>query len=73
DTDSKEEVIRIVLTKPLSIDGTGDSHNEYKAPNMLQRALTLFKDVRPGSDLTRLQASLIFYLYSFLFFFVSIS
>ena len=54
-TDTKET--KIVLTKPLSLD-FGDSYDEYKAPNMLLRALSLLKNIRPGSDLTRLQVSL---------------
>ncbi|KAF4393856.1 hypothetical protein F8388_018347 [Cannabis sativa] len=45
---------KVVLTKPISIECV-DSYDEYKAPNMLRRALSLLKDVRPGSDLTRLQ------------------
>ncbi|KAF4375204.1 hypothetical protein F8388_010819 [Cannabis sativa] len=45
---------KVILTKPISIECV-DSYDEYKAPNMLRRALSLLKDVRPGSDLTRLQ------------------
>ncbi|KAF9592867.1 hypothetical protein IFM89_018421 [Coptis chinensis] len=43
-----------VLTPPLSL-GSG-SDVEYRAPNILQRILSLLKNVRPGSDLTRFQA-----------------
>jgi hypothetical protein len=45
----------VVLTKPLSLES--ESNDDYKAPNLLKRVLSLFKDVRPGSDLTRFQAS----------------
>ncbi|KAM4113169.1 hypothetical protein ACJW30_05G199100 [Castanea mollissima] len=44
---------RLVLTKPLTIDG--ESNPDYAAPNPLQLVLSLFKNVTPGSDLTRLQ------------------
>ncbi|KAJ7955832.1 Oxysterol-binding protein [Quillaja saponaria] len=49
----KEEGIQVVLTKPLSLERELD--DEYRVPNILQRILSLFKNVRPGSDLTRLQ------------------
>lgn len=44
-----------VLTAPLSLDR--DSDGNYKAPNLLQRILSLLGSARPGSDLTHLQAS----------------
>ncbi|XP_024024213.1 oxysterol-binding protein-related protein 4C isoform X2 [Morus notabilis] len=45
---------KIVLTKPyFSLDG--DSCGDHKAPNLIQRVLSLFKNVRPGSDLTKMQ------------------
>lgn len=47
----------IVLTKPLSLEGESSSDASYKAPNLLQRIIGLFKNVRPGSDLTRFQVS----------------
>jgi len=53
-TEGMEET-RLVLTKPLTIDG--ESNTDYAAPNPLQLVLSLFKNVMPGSDLTRLQAS----------------
>ena len=56
----------IVLTKPFSLKSDSDSEENYSAPNLLQRILSLLKNVRPGSDLTRFQASLIF---GFIFFF----
>ncbi|KAJ7979418.1 Oxysterol-binding protein [Quillaja saponaria] len=49
----RKEETKVVLTKPFSLEG--DSDVDYKAPNILQRILSLFKNVRPGSDLTRLQ------------------
>uniref|UniRef100_A0A2P2KPJ8 Oxysterol-binding protein-related protein 4C-like n=1 Tax=Rhizophora mucronata TaxID=61149 RepID=A0A2P2KPJ8_RHIMU len=42
-----------VLAKPLSLDG--DFGFDCKAPNVLQRILSLLKNVRPGSDLARFQ------------------
>ncbi|XP_031251724.1 oxysterol-binding protein-related protein 4B-like isoform X2 [Pistacia vera] len=33
----------------------GESNGDYKAPNILQRILSLFKNIRPGADLTRFQ------------------
>ena len=50
-TESKEET-KVVLTRPLSIDG------DYRAPNLIHRILSLFNNVRPGSDLTNFKASL---------------
>ncbi|XP_038698332.1 oxysterol-binding protein-related protein 4A-like isoform X3 [Tripterygium wilfordii] len=46
----------VVLTKPLSLD-IGESEGDYKAPNLLRRVLSLFKNLRPGSDLTHFQVS----------------
>ncbi|KAI4335375.1 hypothetical protein L6164_014024 [Bauhinia variegata] len=48
-TDGKTEETKVVLTKPFSIDDV------YRAPHLIQRILSLFKNVRPGSDLTRFQ------------------
>ncbi|KAK5847039.1 Oxysterol-binding-related protein 4C -like protein [Gossypium arboreum] len=45
-----EDEIKIVLTRPLSLNG--ELEVDYKAPNLIQRILSLFKNVRPGSDLT---------------------
>ncbi|GLT28700.1 hypothetical protein SLA2020_036120 [Shorea laevis] len=45
--------MKVVLTKPLSLDAESDAY--YKAPNLLNRILSLFKTVRPGSDLTSFQ------------------
>lgn len=55
-----KEEINVVLTKPLSLDG--ESNDDFRAPNILQRVLSLFKSVRPGTDVTRFQASVIFKL-----------
>ncbi|XP_021723698.1 oxysterol-binding protein-related protein 4B-like [Chenopodium quinoa] len=41
----------IILTSPLSLEGTSDT--DYKAPNILQLIFSLFKNIRPGADLTR--------------------
>lgn len=48
---------KFVLTKPLTLEKESDSEEEYRAPNLLQRILSLFKNVRPGSDLTRFQVN----------------
>ncbi|XP_027901915.1 oxysterol-binding protein-related protein 4C-like isoform X1 [Vigna unguiculata] len=57
----EENERKIVLTKPLTIDSESDS-DAYKAPNLMQRILSLFKNVRPGSDLTRFQLPPLFNL-----------
>lgn len=47
-----------VLSAPLSLDDEQDTNNnKYRAPNLVKRILSLFTNIRPGSDLTRLQAS----------------
>ncbi|XP_041021984.1 oxysterol-binding protein-related protein 4B-like [Juglans microcarpa x Juglans regia] len=46
---------RIVLTKPVTLEGESDI--DYTAPNPLQLVLSLFKNVMPGSDLSRFQAT----------------
>lgn len=43
----------ILLTAPLSLDGESDV--TYRAPNLIRRIVSIFKNVRPGSDLTRFQ------------------
>ncbi|XVE71879.1 hypothetical protein DITRI_Ditri10aG0187200 [Diplodiscus trichospermus] len=50
-TRSKGETKEVVLTRPLSIDG--EKEVDYRAPNLITRILSLFNNVRPGSDLTR--------------------
>ncbi|KAE9608094.1 hypothetical protein Lal_00003579 [Lupinus albus] len=58
----KKEEKKIVLTKPLSLEGESNSDTTYTAPNLLQRILSLFKNVRPGSDLTRFELPPLFNL-----------
>ncbi|KAK2449339.1 oxysterol-binding protein-related protein 4C [Trifolium repens] len=53
---------KIVLTKPLQLAKESHSEEAYKAPNLLQRLLSLFSNVRPGSDLTRFQLPPLFNL-----------
>lgn len=48
-------VKKVVLTKPLMLEG--ESCGDYNTPNLLQRILSLFKNVRPGADLTHFQVS----------------
>jgi len=50
---------KIVLTKPFSLEVESDSEPSYgyRAPNLIRRLLSLLKNVRPGADLTNLQAS----------------
>lgn len=55
-TEAKAET-RVVLTKPLTLEEE-EADVDYAAPNPLQLVLSLFKNVMPGSDLTRFQASL---------------
>jgi len=56
----QESETNIVLTKPFSLGNGNESDSEvYSAPNILQRILSLLTNVRPGSDLTRFQASYI--------------
>lgn len=43
---------RIVLAKPFTVESESDPDANYKAPNFLRRILTLFKNVRPGSDVS---------------------
>ncbi|KAL5771575.1 hypothetical protein ACOSP7_015729 [Xanthoceras sorbifolium] len=49
---------RVVLTKPLLLDG--ESSVDYRPANLLKRILSLFINVRPGSDLTRFQLPAMF-------------
>ena len=52
---------RITLTKPVSLEAGSDAA-DYRAPNLLQRILSLFKDVRPGSDLSQFKVTLLLML-----------
>ncbi|KAG6384823.1 hypothetical protein SASPL_153642 [Salvia splendens] len=54
--ESLERKDGVVLAAPLSLDGN-DSDSDYKTPNIIRRILSLLGAVRPGSDLTRLQAT----------------
>lgn len=47
---------KAVLTAPLSLEGD-ESDSNYRTPNIIQRILSLLRSVKPGSDLTRIQAS----------------
>ncbi|CAI0553315.1 unnamed protein product [Linum tenue] len=52
----ERKVVEVVLTKPLMVAAGDDSGDvEYRTPNLVQRVLSLFKNVRPGSDLTSFQ------------------
>ncbi|KAL6189031.1 hypothetical protein ACLB2K_040421 [Fragaria x ananassa] len=56
---SQEEQTRVVfLTKPLSLES--ETNADFRAPNILKRVLSLFINVRPGSDLSRFQLSPLF-------------
>ncbi|KAF8400204.1 hypothetical protein HHK36_013500 [Tetracentron sinense] len=56
-TEAKVES-RAVLTLPLCLEGAAEA--QHGGPNLLQRILSLFKNVRPGSDLTRFQLPPVF-------------
>lgn len=47
----------VVLTAPLALEGGLAA--EHRPPNLLKQVLSLFRNVRPGSDLTRFQACLL--------------
>ncbi|XP_078151106.1 oxysterol-binding protein-related protein 4C-like [Carex rostrata] len=49
----EETVSRVVLTPPLALEG--GLAEEMRPPNMVQRVLSLFRNIRPGSDLTQFQ------------------
>ncbi|XP_010536899.1 PREDICTED: oxysterol-binding protein-related protein 4B-like [Tarenaya hassleriana] len=51
-----ETAKRVVIAKPYSLGDEKDS--EYTAPNFLRRILSLFKNVRPGSDLSHFQVKM---------------
>ncbi|XP_057422451.1 oxysterol-binding protein-related protein 4C-like [Lotus japonicus] len=53
-TDGKKQS-KIFLTKPFTLEGESDLDPSYRAPNLLQRLLSLLKNIRPGSDLTHFQ------------------
>uniref|UniRef100_A0A7N0R903 Oxysterol-binding protein n=1 Tax=Kalanchoe fedtschenkoi TaxID=63787 RepID=A0A7N0R903_KALFE len=45
----------IVLSSPLALDGDYSTGSNGGAPNLMQRVFSLFKNIRPGSDLTSFQ------------------
>lgn len=51
--EEEDEGKRAVLTPPLALEGGFEA--EHRPPNVLQRVLSLFRNVRPGSDLTHFQ------------------
>lgn len=57
DDDTKSIVF---LSSPLSLDGNYATSSNGGVPNLLQRVFSLFKNVRPGSDLTSFQVSILY-------------
>ncbi|RDX84004.1 Oxysterol-binding protein-related protein 4C, partial [Mucuna pruriens] len=53
---------KIVLSKPLTLESQSDSdvNSNYEAPNILQRILSLFKNIRQGSDLSCFKAKSVY-------------
>jgi len=47
----------LVLAKPFSLEDEKDS--EHTASNVIRKILSLFKTVRPGSDLTNFQVTFV--------------
>lgn len=47
----------IVLCQPMSLDGEYSAGCNGGASNLMQRVFSLFKNVRPGSDLTSFQVN----------------
>ncbi|KAK7329178.1 hypothetical protein VNO77_23328 [Canavalia gladiata] len=58
----EEEETKVVLTKPMTLEKESDTDTAYRAPNLMQRILSLLKNVHPGSDLTRFQLPPLFNL-----------
>ncbi|XP_077236812.1 oxysterol-binding protein-related protein 4C-like isoform X4 [Tasmannia lanceolata] len=52
-SEEKGEEMGVLLTPPMSLEGGFSA--EHRTPNIIQRILSLFSNVRPGSDLTRFQ------------------
>jgi hypothetical protein len=66
--ENKEEKKIMVTNSLLQLANELDSEEGYKAPNLLQRLFSLFKNVRLGSDITHFQVvSLVQSLYKFFF------
>ncbi|XP_054820980.1 oxysterol-binding protein-related protein 4B-like isoform X2 [Prosopis cineraria] len=53
ETEGDNKVRKVILTKPFSLEA--EANNDYSAPNLLHRILSLFSHVRPGSDLSHFQ------------------
>lgn len=51
--------------KPFSLDQGDSPHGDHKLPNVIQRVLSLLKDIRPGSDLTTMQVSSMIIIFIF--------
>ncbi|WJX24074.1 hypothetical protein P8452_13227 [Trifolium repens] len=58
--ENKEEKKIMVTNSLLQLANELDSEEGYKAPNLLQRLFSLFKNVRLGSDITHFQMPLLF-------------
>lgn len=56
-TEKKDEQPVALLTTPMSLetDSENQGSSNYRAPNLIQRILSLLSNVGTGSDLTRLQ------------------
>ncbi|XP_049931769.1 oxysterol-binding protein-related protein 4C-like isoform X1 [Nymphaea colorata] len=44
-----------ILTAPMTLEGDSDNASSHKAPGIVPKVISLFKSVRPGSDLTKFQ------------------
>ncbi|KAL6977842.1 hypothetical protein U1Q18_026626 [Sarracenia purpurea var. burkii] len=53
------EITKPVLTAPFRLEGEADGQ-DYRPPNLLQRVLSLLKNVRPGTDLFHFQLPPVF-------------
>ncbi|XP_042440726.1 oxysterol-binding protein-related protein 4C-like [Zingiber officinale] len=56
--EAKAQRKAVVLTAPLALEGGLAA--EHRPPNLLKQVFSLFRNVRPGSDLTRFQLSSLF-------------
>ncbi|KAK9097737.1 hypothetical protein Syun_024782 [Stephania yunnanensis] len=52
----------IVLTPPVALESSASDQAEYKAPNIIQCIFSLFKNIRPGTDLTHFELPPLFNL-----------
>ncbi|KAK9097524.1 hypothetical protein Sjap_023021 [Stephania japonica] len=53
---------KAVLTPPVMLESSASDQAEYKAPNIIQRIFSLFKNIRPGTDLTHFELPPLFNL-----------